>query len=537
MFSLIGRLTVLVMLMALVGWGTGLQAQEVVAEETPAAPAPRRSTDSPSITFHVTDVPGAWSALKGTALRTSIEKVFELPMVADDESLATLKVGIARVAERTGIEPTMDSVFGENTRSVRLILFDAGEDAEIAMPFVMEMEMASPELAQALGEVLQANFGAEGMLVAAANSFITLTNEPSRMMQDRMADWRAPRVQMAFEGAPLEGAQMRFFAQPGRDEEVGSKEKISAGFIRFQPDRIDLAVRSVPALPDGALRQPTGEGLRDLDQWVTLSETPHILSLAYFGAASLLTEAASGNDSSRGGMTATVLERYTGIGAAEMVEVMGEEAMISLNTLGIRGMFDFSVGFTGAWEIRNPEKARELFEGFRAHHEAALRKDAESYRRTGNGLTFSQEDYRGMAIWSAPLMIFPIQPSDPPSLNLVLTDEALYMASSLPAMKGLVDRSQDGVGEGSVVSLARAGHEMPQEVHSLGTLDFVAFSDVFRRALPVIVALTKGGQESQVLGLAFADVIGSLGKGVATGIYEPTGESVRASVLLVGPNP
>jgi hypothetical protein len=538
MFSQIGRLTVLVMLMALVGWGTGLRAQDPeVAEETPTAPATAKATDSASITLHVTDVPGVWEALRGTALRKAIEGVFALPMVADDESLATLKVGIARVAERTGTEPTMDGMLGQNTKSARLILFDAEEEAAIEMPFVMELEMATPELAQALGEVLQANLGAEGMLVVAANSFITLTNEPSRMMQDRMADWRAPRVQMAFEGAPLEGAQVRFFAQPGRDEEVGAKEKISAGFIRFQPDRIDLAMRSVPALPDGALRQPTGEGLRDLDQWVTLSETPHVFSLAYFGAASLLAEAAAGNDSSRGRMVATALERYTGFGTAEMLEALGEEATFALNSLGVRGMFDFSVGFTGAWEVKNPEKAKEMLAAFRVHHEAALRKDSESYRRTGNGLTFSEEEYRGLTILSAPLMIFPIQPSDPPSLNLVLTDKVLFVASSLPAMKGLVDRSQDGTGAGGMVERARAGHAMPEGVHSLGTMDFVAFADVFRRALPVIVALTKGGQESQVLGGAFAEVIGSLGQGVATGIYEPTGESVRASVLLAGPNP
>ncbi len=538
MFSLIGRLMVLVMLMALAGWGTGLRAQEEVgAEQTPAAPPQPKGTDSPSITLHVTDVPGAWNALRGTALRKAIEGVFALPMVADDESLATLKVGIARVTERTGTEPTVDGLFGENTKSARLVLFDAGDEAGIEMPFVMELEMATPELARALGEVLEANFGPEGLLVRAANTFITVTNEPSRMMHDRMADWRAPRVQLAFEGAPLEGAQARFFAQPGRDEKVGQKEKISAGYIRFQPGRIDLAMRSVPALPEGALRQPAGEGLRDLDHWVTVSETPHVFLLAYFGAASLLTEASAGNGSSRGRLVATVLERYTGLGTAEMLDALGEEAVFALNSLGVRGMFDFSVGFTGAWEVKNPEKAKELLAAFRVHHEAALKKDAESYRRTGNGLTFAEEEYRGVTILSAPLMIFPIQPSDPPSLNLVLTDKVLYVASSLAAMKGLVDRSRDGTGAGGMVETARAGHAMPEAVHSLGTMDFVAFADVFRRALPVIVALTQGGQESQVLGRAFADVIGSLGQGVATGIYEPAGESVRASVLLAAPNP
>jgi len=506
------------------------EAGETAAVET-------RRPDSPSIHIDVMDMPSLWASLRETRLRQSIDALFAIPFIAGDESIASLTAGLETIAERGGIEPTFDSLLGENTHSVRLILFEEDMEEPTAPPYILDATMASAELAQAVSEVLQANLTDNGTVVRAAGQNLTATNAPERMVQDRMADWRTPFINEALELAPLQGAQVKFFGQPARDEEPGGGDKVSAGHIRFQPERIDISMHALPVHESGSLRVPTAEGLAPLDQYVVLADQPHVFSMAFHGAASLLENASRDSRESRGYRIVRGLERYTGASVEEMLEIFGEDANLALNSLSVRGMFDFNVGVTGAWQVLDSAKAGEFMDNLKQTHEANLRRDAESYGRSTDGLRFRQEEHRGMEIWSAPLMIFPIQPSTPPTLNLALSDDTLLMATSRRAMTALIDRYLDGSGDASAIERAREGHDLPHMVHSLGTVDFSTFSEVFRASVPVIVAVTQGGQEAQTFGRAFADVLGALGHGTATGIYESHGQSVRASLLLAPPNP
>jgi hypothetical protein len=486
------------------------RSSEPVAE---AAPAERRP-DAPSMHVHVTDLPGVWQALRETRLRQSIEALFAIPFVAEDETLAGLRAGLETIAERGGIEPTLDSLLGENTHELRLVVFEEEDpDDPTAMPYVLEARMASRELAGAVAEVLQANLGADETTIRAVAESVTITNAPEWMIQDRMADWRAAIVEEAFAQAILDGAQVRFFAQPARDEEPGSGDRISAGHLRVVPGRIDLAMQALPAREDGVLRVPVAEGLANLDRFVVLAEKPHVLSLAYHGAAAMLDNASRDSERSRGRRIVAGLTSYTGASVEELLEAFGENATLAVNNLGVRGMFDYSVGVTGAWEVRDREKAAQILETLKETHRANLTRDAERYGRSTDGVRFREEEHRGLTIWSAPLMIFPLQPSSPPTLNVTLTDEVLLFATSRTAMHGLIGRYLDGSGDASALERARVGQDLPREVHSLGTVDFAGFAEVFRAAVPVLVMMTQGGQEAQVFGRALADVFAALGHG------------------------
>src|SRR5690606_35843086 len=87
------------------------------------AEAPRRP-DSPSLHLEVLDVPGAWQAMEQTQLRQSIEALLAIPFIASDPTMAALSGSLEEIAREAGIEPTIDSLVGENTRSLRLIIFD-----------------------------------------------------------------------------------------------------------------------------------------------------------------------------------------------------------------------------------------------------------------------------------------------------------------------------------------------------------------------------------------------------------------------------
>jgi hypothetical protein len=536
----IARFLALIVAIALIGFAVPLPAQDPAAEAETApepAEAPRRP-DSPSLHLEVLDVPGAWQAMEQTQLRQSIEALLAIPFIASDPTMAALSGSLEEIAREAGIEPTIDSLVGENTRSLRLIIFDEDKlEKGQLVPFILDATMATPELAGIVAKHLEPKLAASGIEIRAPHDTLTMTNAPERLIQDRMADWRAPVIGRALEMSPLEGAQIRFFAQPERDEEPAKGDRISGGHIRLQPTRIDIAMQALPARADGELYAPSADNPINLDRLVSFAEQPHVLSLAYHGAGQRLQEAFADDTDSRGRFIASILEYSTGAKPDDLLQAFGEEANLAINSLAVRSLFDFSFGISGVWQVRDHAKAAEVIASLKEAHLANLIRESQDYGRSTEGIAFVEEAHRDVQMLSAPLMIFPFQPTKPPTLNLALTEDALLAATSRESLVALIDRYLDGPGESALLQTAREELDLPTEAHSLTTVDFGAMAQVFRRSLPVLIVLTQGGQESQVFGRALADVVAALGTGVTSGVYSPDGQSVRATLLLAPPNP